>query len=436
MASFNQQGQDEVVWALGHLLAGVSRRLEEVIRAGHYDRVFFLSREGLIMMRAMRAAQPNTSQNAPQSYLLASRRSLGLATCYSVKDCYRLLNTPFHPQPLSQLMLSRFGLPLCPGADSLVSRHQKATIKSVIRRYSAEILAHAAVERKGYLSYLLSKKMNPGGRYLLVDVGYNGTFHRAFQRLMPTAQFDSFCLAAFKGAQDLVRGGKMHLVFDGVRDNQLKNDAVSRNVACLESLLMAPHPSFLSVSFDSNRKFVFLFDGGGIPSVVQHLQNEALAFVPQLVGMPAAVLAGYFETWLGAPSASSVEALSGVFLDDSYGGQQTRSLVAVCESKAPVAFPDAVKIVDGSGWRDGALVMLRQLGVEHKRLEAKPEGSRFVRKMKKIFRSRDAFKNHLRVTLLKATGRYQVPRDASFDVGEIAKRGVMSLGCFCLMSSN
>lgn len=420
-------GDTETINSLAHLLAGTVARLTEVIQKGRYDRVFFLSREGLVFYRALLASSYPGQLSTPLSYLLASRRSLSLATCCTLLDCYRLLDIPFYPQTLQSLLSSRYGVGLPAGSyNPVVSRHDKEIIRRQIKKQRGEILKAANEERRGYTAYLLSKRMSPHGRYLLVDVGYNGTFHRAFEKLAPGAEFESFCLAAFTGAADLVASGKMHLVFEGIRNNQLKNDPISRNVACLEVLLMAPHPSFLSVALNCDRELEFRFEANAYSATasVQKLQNEALRLIPLASTVPWRQAVSVFEEWVKKPSRDSVFALSGLQLDDSFGGERLRPLIASDSLlKEMSSFEDAVTLVERSGWRDGALTLLRfcivapplaapvhTISLAHK----------LQKRIKKVTKSRAAFLRHLQITFLKLVGLYKVPRTAYMDVADMA----------------
>lgn len=421
----SSSSDQETVQALGYLLAGAGLRLAELIREKRYDRVFFLSREGLVLQRAVRAHPLGRELRTPLTYLLTSRRCLSLASCRSIADCYRLLDVPFHPQPLSQLLFSRYGIGCC-GEESgqIVSRHEKVVIRKALKRQESRVLGIAAAERDGYLAYLSLKGMLPGGRYLLVDVGYNGTFHRSFEKLVPHAYFESFCLAAFNGARELVRSGKMHLFFDGVRDNQLKKDPISRNVPCLETLLMAPHASLVSARAAGDGRVSFLFAPGSSPDrEIAKLQAEALRMIPAMVDVPLRVAAANFEAWLGNPPVVSVLSLVGHKLDDDFGGQGVRPLVGCDACNKTLSFKDAVMVVESSGWRDGALALLRsyQIGPASRPYRS-PAGAGLLRKLRKIFRSREAFMHHIRVTTLKAVGCYEGPRSATQDIRGILRQ--------------
>ena len=411
--------------ALVGLLGASAIRLDELIKRKKYDRVFFLSREGLILFRAYLAVHKGHHHEF-MCYLFASRRNLGLTTCWNLNDCNRLLDIPFNPQPLGQLLVSRFGLslPVETGVPVLVSRHDKPLIRQHLKRYCSEILARAEIEREGYLAYLEKRRMHSGGRYLLVDIGYNGTYHRAFERLLPDAHFESFCVAAFSGATDLVNSGRMHLLLDGVRDNRLKQDFFSRNVACIEFLLMAPHPSFISVKQFGGDRFFYQFDSSHLkPSVeIRRIQNLAILTLKdadhKYTKENTNSSLQLFESWLSNPSENNVQALSGLYLDDKFGGKILRSIIAQHPplSNGKISFDDAVKFYEQSEWKDGALCLLNNMIIAQPVVRSGKKQSKcflLQKKLVKLFRSQYAFQHHVRSFFLKLIGRYQASPQAS-----------------------
>jgi hypothetical protein len=414
--------------ALAGLLSASAIRLHDLIRREKYDRVFFLSREGLIFFTAYVAIYGGHHKES-MCYLFASRRNLGLTTCRNPRDCDRLLDIPFHPQPLEQLLASRFGLLLpkvSPGVPALVSRHDKPFIRQYLKRYQTEILDKAEIERQGYLAYLEKRGMHRSGRYLLVDIGYNGTFHRAFERLLPDARFESFCIAAFSGASELVHSDQMHLLLDGIRDNRLKQDFFSRNVAFIEFLLMAPHASFISVKQIGAARFKYQFDASHLkpPVEIKRIQKRAIASLQHTLheDMSADVQRGLqrFELWLTTPMANDVLALSGLYLDDRFGGKIQRSIIAhhLLPSTEQISFEAAMAFYEQSEWKDGALCLLRSMAITQPLQQSGVNGTKGLlwrNKFAKLFRSRAAFRQHIRIFFLKRIGRYQPP-PRPFDV--------------------
>lgn len=407
--------------ALASLLWAFSARLRERIEERRYDRVFFLSREGLILYRAYVAAHRGRGSQA-MSYLLASRRSLGLATCWRLRDCDRLLDVPFHPQPLRQLLESRFGITGTGGNaahEVLVSKHQKRVIRKSLRQHRSQILLRAHVERQGYLRHLAARGMHAKGRYLLVDIGYNGTYHRAFQRLLPNADFESFCIAAFPGAAQLVERKRIHTLLPGIRDNRLKRDVFSRNVACVELMLMAPHPSFLSVAEEGDGQLRFHFEDRHLvpPPEIRHLQQQALDRVRVARQNGLKDVAGAihrFESWLATPPLDDVQIFAGLRLDDRYGGKIGRSAIAaeVLPASAELTFEQAVHFYEQSEWKDGALRLLAGVRIAPPTVTSGDSRSKLYKRLRRMFRSREAFLHHARVLAQKWFGTYVAPNNS------------------------
>lgn len=419
----------EACAALADLLAAACARLEEIAGAGQYDQILFLSREGLLLLKAWQVLGMDRER---YRYLLASRRSLGLSACFSLADFFALLESPFHPQPLNSLLHSRFGISGIDGVTgaTIVSRHDKPLIKKVLRRHFTELTNRTQQERNAYLDYLHSRGIVAGKRYLLVDIGYNGTYQRSLERIMPGAKFDSFCLAAFSGAIDLVRQGRMQTLFNEVRNNRLKRDPISRNVAVLELLMMACHPSFLNVHTTGNARRSFRFDDATLvaPLEILSIQCTALEMLRnrrEKRGMAdAAAALTRFEQWLANPDAATVRWLGKLWLDDRFGGRINRPLIAanLLTHDGALPFKRAVELYGQSDWRDGALVLLRQMSIE-KPISAPRRRwpQRFVGALRKTFRSRDAFERQCHILLLKAAGKYEAPMSEAGEISAIVK---------------
>ncbi len=405
--------------ALAHLLNCSIGALVTTLKSQQFDGVLFLSREGLILYKAFRQQYKNVSAIACR-YILASRRALSVAACRDVKDLLLLAKVPFNPQPIRVFFLNRFGVDIGECYSSrIVSRHDWGIIKNTIIDNAEMLLSAAAAERKAYIDYLSTRLPNKSGKYLLVDVGYNGSIHRAFQGLFPSATFHSFYLAAFVGSRDLVQKGYIYTVFPEIRDNRLKRDFFSRNVGLIELLLMAGHGSLLSMRSSGSRGAKIVLDQPGSYGFVGAIQRFALSRLPEiaLVNSPQDSC-HYFENWVSNPSIQEVSEFSNAKLDDRYGGKLQRAILSesVLPSSGNIPFATACSFVANSDWRDGALRILSERIIE------KPKDTKFrkivsfYKVVKKACLSRIAFREFLTNLCSRWRGVYIKPRTVSDDV--------------------
>lgn len=419
MASSDPLAIEGASIALAHLLNCSTSALRTAIETNVFERVFFLSREGLILYKAFLKRFDNICQSNCR-YILASRRALAVSACHDLSDLLALAKVPFNPQTVRLFFLNRFGVDFGEKySNKKISRHDWPFIRQLIQENEEVLLLSARRERLAYVGYLKSKGLKREGKYLLVDVGYNGSIHRAFEKIFPEIEFYSFYIATFTGADSLVKKGRIFSVFPGVRDNRLRYDFFSRNVALIELLLMAQHGSFLSIVTDDSGRRKFILDTSGCYRFLGAIQERALEELPRLGACFSSLdSARYFENWVSNPPGSDVIEFVGANLDDRYGGKIRRPLLDI-ESlpvKGSLSFSAACNFVSRSDWRDGALSLIAERNIDVPRYHKLATIFSIGKAVKKAFISDIAFREFVQNFVLRMRGVYLKPRTVADDV--------------------
>ncbi|MEE3101875.1 MAG: HAD family hydrolase, partial [Pseudomonadota bacterium] len=106
------QGEAETLGyaVLGPMFFGLANWLRRRARADGVSDLLFLSRDGDIVRRCYDVLAALDPEAPPSSYLLASRRALGVATLRGPEDLAPRLEANFAPMPLGALLRNRFGI--------------------------------------------------------------------------------------------------------------------------------------------------------------------------------------------------------------------------------------------------------------------------------------------------------------------------------------
>ncbi len=186
-------------WQLGYygfgifLMGYVKWIIEQGIR-DKIDRLYFLSRDGLIMKKAYDILSKNYPDAPESHYLLCSRRAVNLAKIRDESGIIDLLNVDYAQTSVSHLLSARFGLKDCDinieflkqhglTLDSRVNANFRSILKEVLIAHKEKIFAIAKRERDNYLEYLDKEKFFDYGSIAIVDIGYSGTMQESLHEL-------------------------------------------------------------------------------------------------------------------------------------------------------------------------------------------------------------------------------------------------------------
>lgn len=348
-------------WRLGYygqgpMLLGYAKWLiEKSIRDG-VQRLYFLSRDGLIMKEAYDRIATNYPQAPSSHYLLCSRRAVNLA---KVKDEYGvmdLLHVEFARTTLEHLLVSRFGVHKNDVPRDVLSKHG-LTLESIVTKKDQEslkpfflhllpvIISAASKEREDYLEYLKSTGLMNDGNVALVDIGYAGTMQESLYQLTgKVKEIGGYYLITFRAA--LKRVDSYGLPIKGYLgefvDRHDTHHPFCRHVPLYETLYSSADTSFVKIARDWKGRLTPVFmerfpAEAKREELVKTVHKGALAYIEQVstvlgknllkLDIEPVKSLRILELFFSNPHPVDARMFSGVVFEDAYGGAGLKTIL-------------------------------------------------------------------------------------------------------------
>lgn len=249
-----QNFRDFGYWFFGTPLLTFILWLIQKIQADKIKRLLFLARDGYFLQPLYKfVCELLNIKTLPSDYFYASRRAVTVAGIRKIAQADDLLRLHFEGT-LKQFFQVRFGIDIDDDTKIILPDKSSEVVHDAIKKYSAEILSHAANERKNYEKYI----SDLGGTWKnvgVIDMGYSGTIQYHLQRLTKkifTGYYFATSMANLFGddAPNRMRG-----CFAENHDYGATNSAVYKYQLLFESILTAPDAQLQY--FDADGKPVF-----------------------------------------------------------------------------------------------------------------------------------------------------------------------------------
>lgn len=352
-------------WRLGYygfgmFLLGYAKWIMEQAIRDKMDRLYFLSRDGLIMKKAYDLLAKHYPDAPESHYLLCSRRAVNLAKIKDDSGIIDLLNVDYAQTSLSHLLNARFGLKDSDVDTGLLKQHgltidsrvnakHRVVLKEILLAHKDKIFAVAKRERENYLEYLENENFLGDGNIAIVDIGYAGTMQESLYELTDHRKpIQGYYLMTFR--QALQRVEKKGLFAKAYLANFVdRHDTFHpfcRFVPLYETLFSNTETTFLKMEKDwkGSLKPVHM---NRFPqeetreNIVVRIHDGALQFVAtasRVLGKwlnkldiepnkSMRVLNRYFSD----PHAVDAHIMSGVVFEDSYGGAGLKIILSNSE---------------------------------------------------------------------------------------------------------
>lgn len=374
---FSGQARALGYYGLGPLLLGFTKWLVDEAVRDRKERLFFLARDGLVMLRAYETVT-RARPDAPRgSYLLCSRRAVNVAKLYDVADIMSLVDIDYAKMEFGRLLEHRFGLTRSASLEASIARSglswespvdvdSRAEVKAAVALVADAILESAAAERAAYLAYLEQEGV-AGSDRAVVDIGYAGTMQESLCQLLgQRGELDGYYLMTFRAAlaRQKSLGRQLRGYLGEFIDRHDTWHPFCKHVPLYETLLSSqttslvnftrgkdgsPRPSFLPRLSEEAQRVAF----------VAEVQDGALSFVtdavrafgPHLHAMDIEPFKSLRPLQLLFDDAHPVDArmFQGVRFEDAYGGAQSRWILAPAQRLRH----------DASIWTRGREVLLK-----------------------------------------------------------------------------
>lgn len=369
-------------WRLGYygqgpMLLGYTKWLmEKAIRDG-VKRLYFLSRDGLIMKEAYdRIAQHYPG--APSShYLLCSRRAVNLAKVRDEHGVMDLLHVDFARTTVQHLLSSRFGLyPASVPVDilakhnltleTIVTQKHQGILKPLFLDLLPLIVSAAGTERDNYLEYLQGTGLLDEGEVALVDIGYAGTMQESLYLLTDRQKlFGGYYLMTFRQALKRVDAYGMPIkgYLGEFVDRHDTHHPFCRNVPLYETLFSSVDTSFVRMDRDWNGHLTPIFmdrlaGEAKREEVVHRIHKGAISFIEDAARIFGNHLKALdiepvkslrvLEKFFRDPHPVDARMFTGLVFEDAYGGAGLK-----------IVLPEENNLEANCVWKAGADVLKR-----------------------------------------------------------------------------
>ncbi|MDW9477909.1 hypothetical protein GOB57_03875 [Sinorhizobium meliloti] len=338
--------------ALGPMMLGLSFWLHREAKADGIRRLYFLSRDGLVMKRVFDELFPSAEYGIETEYLYCSRRMARVPLMRNRFDLLQVIARPIHSRTLGNWLEANYGMSPDEVEAELFELHgfegpgaiinnnvDRDALAALIQQLEGRLLEIAAEERSHLVRYLEHKGVG-AGRHAVVDIGYAGTMQESLSSLLGKS-LKGYYLAVFgtssgvKNQQDLKGFVSQH----GADDNPALGICTHRFV--YESLVCSSEDTVIRVAetpngfepiarssdVDWGRKcFVDYAHSGAVALAKEYKANSPIAPEDSFLSPEASTLA--FDLYLREPMPKDVSLLYGISFEDLYGVTSTRYLAA------------------------------------------------------------------------------------------------------------
>lgn len=284
---------------VGALYLGFGLWLAREARKAGVEHLYFLARDGHIMLTVHELLRQHHVVQVPGSYLHASRRAFNVPALTAMDEnaCDFLVSGT--SRITVRDFLERIGLNVdeardvlegvgFPGPDHIVDTGEDySRLRALFRELAPRILAVAERERGLVRDYFAAQGLFEKQRIGLVDIGWHGSLQDSFCRLLSLfghePEVHGFYLGTYQAAQGRIERGarqQAYLFQTGLPEDLLQ--VVLRSVELFEWFFCAPHGSVLGFQ-QGNNGIEPVFEPADLESerlrTATAMQEGALSFV-------------------------------------------------------------------------------------------------------------------------------------------------------------
>lgn len=371
--------------AIGPLGVGFASWLHNEAVRDNVKKLYFLSRDGLILKKAYDILYPNSSIET--HYIKASRKIVKLASIYSVQDIEARVRGPIYATTIDRWLENNFGLTedqtrsidylsygyVHQGSHSIGNKTDRDSLFGLCASVSDVIIANSASIRNKYNCYLADVGMDKDSG--VVDIGYAGSMQAYFNKVISN-DVSGYYLATF---DTYLR--KFDYLDANSYLNKCSSSKDSRYSICThrfvyEALLCSSETSF--VCFEPNEAGYIerlpKDSGLGVrEEIVDKCHNLLVEFWKEFytrfdvennkISLSSSLSTLMLDQFLVNPYPADAKLLQGIIFEDAYGPAATRYILA----------PKDVKVASSNIiWREGEQALNKKLTSEKNTSSSKP----------------------------------------------------------------
>ncbi len=359
-----------------HMFLGMAKWILENAIENKYERIYFLARDGEIIKRVYDVLA-KYNNDAPKSvYLLASRRSVRVASLISEQSISDELSLALSdisknqaPSTIREFIKSRFGLDTSSDEfaqysnilDTRAEIGNKAKIKEVFKSKLIVdgIINNSRKERDSLLDYYSQNFLCPNSKdkVAFVDIGHKGSLQRGICDLLHIEQSDGYYFSTYEAIDDVL-GGTKHRSFGYLRDRfplNNREDKYIKYALIFETLFLNNQYSFIRfntdhqpeyLEFKEDQRRIYFSDRlhKGIESYSEDICKVISGRMDFISMTPDESIAPFIR-FLENPNLRDVKVFEGICLENYFSGRKVRYIV-----------PPKGKVSKEGIWRQGTLL--------------------------------------------------------------------------------
>jgi FMN phosphatase YigB (HAD superfamily) len=203
----------------GPIFWGFAQWVLKRAMADGVSHLYFLARDGDIVKQMYDRIAAEVPGAPSAHYLLASRRSVNVASLKTVEDAIKLLKVNFTPCPIGRLLQVRFGVEpsRISSADLAAGEYETANsmanfqlhqsrLEAVVRSLWPVIAENSAEEWIALEAYYRREGLFDSPRAAIVDIGHNGTMQQSLARMTQTS-LPGYYFVTYSGIAEIEKNG-------------------------------------------------------------------------------------------------------------------------------------------------------------------------------------------------------------------------------------
>lgn len=356
--------------ALGTMMLSFCSWLHRQAKRDGTRRLFFLSRDGLVMKRVYDTLFSGIG-DIETEYLFCSRRSTRIPLMTRPVDVFEPIKRPIFATEIGRWLTVNYGIDgyavpdaafqtieLAGPTARIGGKFDKTRLEYLVDQLQDEIADAAESERTDYSDYLKTFDFGRPGD-AIVDIGYAGTMQNALSLLTGTV-LPGYYFAVF--GSSLKSGIPPRLIQGFVTQGGSDADpayGICTHRFVYESIICSDEDTFVrmvrtergleplrTISVDDDRRKQVVRDiHGGCVALAEDFRKYS-PVAPDEIYASGATATAFMDSFLRKPLRDDVKVLAGVRFDDLYGPEMVRYL-------APISAPGSTVNPTNIIWKEG-----------------------------------------------------------------------------------
>ncbi|MFM5096974.1 HAD-IA family hydrolase [Aeromonas veronii] len=380
---FNGDTYNLGYFGLGWLMLAYTKWLIETAIKDKIDTLFFLSRDGEIMMETYNKLSSFYPLAPKAKYLYCSRRAARVASISSENDIIEICNTSFSSGVLRDFFLNKFNIDICLLSESVMANYGFNSVLDEIKKQDIPkiisfalgikdfIYKNSSHERVNYNKYLDDIGFTSEKSSAVVDIGYAGSMQAALKKITQREVLTGYYLLTFAEAKDLELSGNIIKGFCGdFLRKEYSWHPICRLGLAFEVVFSSKAGSFIKMALDSDGMTYPILEStineGKKKSLIDGLRAGSHDFIDDFcrhMGYDLARISfdnqsclSVYVDYLDNPSLNDVNIMHEINFDDNFSLAGEKYMIPPITDKSKL-----IDLQRKSVWKKGTEVLFKSM---------------------------------------------------------------------------